>query len=211
MTRGRHVLREEYGTFKLTADHGIDGRLMEGLYHFVLRLHQEWTLLPALLFPGVLSLCRQRGAGRWFVSTCSASVVFYLVVFHYMANIELHDKPDQQNIVRRFWLMPFIVRSPVRCSALLPLLTSRADTQSHHRARLPRVNVPTFAQRLGVALPRFGPGCCVGFIRTSPFRPERERLHVAARPRVFGSSACRRVAVTDGRYCHQQCIPPCAL
>ena len=30
------------------------------------------------------------------------------------------------------------------CSACLPPLTSRADTQPHHRARLPRVNAPRF-------------------------------------------------------------------
>ncbi len=117
--RCRHVLREEYGTFKLTADHGIDGRLAEGLYHFALQLLREWALLSALLVPGVLSLCRQRGAQRWFVSSCILSVVVYLVAFHCMANIELHGKPDQQNIVRRFWIMPFIVRSPAICSALL--------------------------------------------------------------------------------------------
>jgi hypothetical protein len=105
------VLREEYGTFKLTADHSIDGRLMEGLHHFILRLHHEWSLLTCLLVPGLLSLCRRGGAGRWFAVTSAAATVFYLVVFHRMANIELYGKPDQQNIVRRFWLMPYIVRS----------------------------------------------------------------------------------------------------
>jgi hypothetical protein len=140
----RHVLREEYGTFKLTADHGIDGRLVEGLYHFVLQLLREWTLLTALLVPGVLSLCRQRGGQCWFVSTCISSVVFYLAAFHYMANIELYSKPDQQNIVRRFWIMPFIVRSPASCSAL-SLLTSRAGSQPHHSARLSRGDGQTLA------------------------------------------------------------------
>ncbi len=103
------MLREEYGTFKLTADHNVDGRLLEGLHHFILRLHHEWALLAVLAVPGVLSLCRRAGAARWFAVASTASVVFYLVSFHYMANIELYGKPDQQNIVRRFWLMPLIV------------------------------------------------------------------------------------------------------
>jgi hypothetical protein len=106
----RHVLREEYGTFRLTADLNIDGRLLEGLHHFILRLLHEWNVLVGLAVPGLLSLCRRPGAARWFAVTSIISVVFYLISFHYMANIELYGKPDQQNIVRRFWLMPFIVR-----------------------------------------------------------------------------------------------------
>jgi hypothetical protein len=102
-------LREEYGTFQLTADHTIDGRLLEGLHHFTLRLHHEWPLLALLLVPGAFSLCRRPGPQRWFAASSLITAIFYLISFHYMANIELYGKPDQQNIVRRFWLMPFIV------------------------------------------------------------------------------------------------------
>ncbi len=110
----KHVLREEYGTFKLTADES-DGRLLEGLHHFILRLYHEWALLVCLILPGMLSLCRRAGTQRWFAVTSLSSVVFYLITFHYLANIELHNKPDQQNIVRRFWLMPFIVSTIYHC------------------------------------------------------------------------------------------------
>ena len=168
----RHVFREEYGTFKLTADDS-DGRLLEGLYHFILRLHHEWPLLVCLIVPGLLSLCRRAGPQRWFAVTSMSSVVFYLVMFHYMANIELHNKPDQQNIVRRFWLMPFIVRPPHKLLSAF-LFSSLAVTQPHHWARLScSILLPAFQHHTD-AIPRLGCSRCVGIFSASKAGPKRE-------------------------------------
>ena len=168
----KHVLREEYGTFKLTADES-DGRLLEGLHHFILRLYHEWALLVCLIVPGMLSLCRRAGTQRWFAVTSLSSVVFYLITFHYLANIELHNKPDQQNIVRRFWLMPFIV-STIYHLPIPFLFTPFADTQPNPWAWF-SCSIFLFAlERRIDSLPRVGRRRCVGIFCASKAGPESQ-------------------------------------
>lgn len=104
-----HFLRREYGTFRL-ADESVGGAGSLGP-----RFALFWTALArSTLFVvvplGVAGLAALRRAGpvRRFVGFWVGALLFYLVVFCYLANIKIED-PLHRFMQERFWQQGLVV------------------------------------------------------------------------------------------------------
>ncbi|KAJ1481641.1 hypothetical protein T484DRAFT_1806647, partial [Baffinella frigidus] len=103
----RHILRKEYGSFRLSADEKEPGRLWEGLHHWAMNVVEQNPPGLALLAPlglGAHLLRAFRGHGRSAELWLDATLMFYLVFFHALANLPLYGRPDHIEIIRRFWM-----------------------------------------------------------------------------------------------------------
>jgi dolichyl-phosphate-mannose-protein mannosyltransferase len=104
-----HVLRREYGTFRLA--HEATGAAGAFLPRFLLfwRAAAEGTLFVGLLLlvPAALSL-RRKGPTRELVVLWLSAVTFYLVVFCSLANVRL-DEPLHVFMQARFWPQPLVI------------------------------------------------------------------------------------------------------
>jgi hypothetical protein len=104
-----HVLRREYGTFRLA--HEATGRGGDFLPRLLLfwRAAAESTLVaPLLLLAPALSTLRHKGPARDLASLWLVALGFYLVVFCSLANVRLDD-PLHVFMQARFWPQPFLV------------------------------------------------------------------------------------------------------
>ena len=109
----KHVLRSEYGTFKLFA--GSDGQeqglqsLTTGLWLYLHDLPQQQLLLgPIIVLIGVVKML-SAGQTRALGITLLAAWAGYTVVFHTLANLPLaHTRHGElfRSVHARFWLQP---------------------------------------------------------------------------------------------------------
>ena len=125
-----HLLRVEYGSFRLSADHtqgvGID-RMWAGLTHWASAfLWEESGGFGHLAIIGVIvvviekyflqsAISQSAKAGRMESHThpsdfpMLAMFTFYLLVFHYLANLPLHGIADHISTICRFWMQPNLI------------------------------------------------------------------------------------------------------
>jgi hypothetical protein len=104
-----HLLRREYGTFRLaSADVGAGGQLLPRLGHFVSRFARTtWGLGPFLALCSLGSFGTRSPRAR-LALLWSASLVEYLVVFGALANVRL-DEPLHVTVQERFWQQALLV------------------------------------------------------------------------------------------------------
>jgi len=133
----RHVLRSEYGVFKLGPR--TLGTVASGVEHALAYLRDLpaqvlWVGVPLALV-GMRSGLRTRPI-RGAVATLLAALVVYVVVFNALSNLSL-DTPLLVEIQSRFWQMPnaivcvFVALGAAATAAALP--------------RVPRAVLPAFA------------------------------------------------------------------
>ncbi len=104
-----HFLRREYGTFRL-ADEGIGsaGSLLPRFALFWKDAARSTLFLVIPLGLAALAALRRPGLGRRFTGFWVAALLFYLIVFCYLANVRLDD-PLHVFMQERFWQQGLVV------------------------------------------------------------------------------------------------------
>eukprot|EP00960_Hanusia_phi_P068398 766836-Hanusia_phi.AAC.2 len=111
----RHLLRVEYGSFRLSADDKEPGRLWEGMVFWMKNMFEQspWGF-PYLGMVGVLwelvEVRRgRRSRKRKFRLLLLVTLAFYLIFFHSLANLPLYGRRDNLEIIKRFWMQAAII------------------------------------------------------------------------------------------------------
>ncbi|EKX32782.1 hypothetical protein GUITHDRAFT_148379 [Guillardia theta CCMP2712] len=111
----RHLLRVEYGSFRLSADEREPGRLREGVVFWMDNAFQQSPYgFPYFGVLGaaweVLEFCRDRGSRkRKLRMLLLLTLTFYIIFFHSLANLPLYGRRDNVEIIKRFWMQTAIV------------------------------------------------------------------------------------------------------
>lgn len=102
-----HFLRQEYGTFQLASGED-ESNFLTSLSKYAEDLSHQ-TLYIALIpvFLGVFFLVKRqkKSESREFLWAIGFSYVFYILVFHYLANMDLSNRLFF-DIQSRFWMLP---------------------------------------------------------------------------------------------------------
>lgn len=99
-----HLLRREYGTFQLAASEiSVDPGMMSRLAVYAANMRAEMMIItPLLAVIGVFAALRdESSATRRSALVMALSYVFYVVVFHKLANLDL--RPLFLGVQARFW------------------------------------------------------------------------------------------------------------
>ena len=104
----RHLRRADYGTFKLYVTERETAGMAERLYLYITNLTTRQSLYvgPFLAFSGALITCLRNGRRRGILLLATYS--FYMFVFHYLANLPLHEAL-LMGVQARFWQQPNII------------------------------------------------------------------------------------------------------
>ncbi len=104
-----HLLRREYGTFRLaSAEVGQGGEMLPRLAHFLRRFDETTLLAGPLLVVVSWTELRRPSPSRRLVLFWSATLAVYLVVFSTLANVRL-DEPLHITVQERFWQQALVV------------------------------------------------------------------------------------------------------
>lgn len=103
----RHILRKEYGTFSLGPQ--FDGNyFIKNLLEFILTILKEslFILLPLFFLAtwNKLKYFKWKIVFAWLIM----SLFGYLIIFHYLAKINIDD-PIYLSVMQRFWLLPYLL------------------------------------------------------------------------------------------------------
>ncbi len=115
-----HVLRREYGTFRLVGD-GAGASFAANLGLFA---RDSWEQLlyvgSVLALVGIARAATERGPLLSFGRVLLGTLLVYVVVFHALANIPLARSSDRE-ILSRFWQVPNLVLSLFAAKGLADL------------------------------------------------------------------------------------------
>ena len=104
-----HFLRREYGTFRLADESvGSGGALLPRLALFWRDAARSTFFLVGPLGLAALAALRRPGLVRRFIGLWVGALLFYLIVFCYLANVRLDD-PLHVFMQERFWQQGFVV------------------------------------------------------------------------------------------------------
>jgi hypothetical protein len=104
-----HLLRREYGTFRLAnAEVGPGGETLPRVAHFLRRFAETTLLAGPLLVVASWTEVRRPSPSRRLVLFWSATLAVYLVVFSTLANVRL-DEPLHVTVQERFWQQALVV------------------------------------------------------------------------------------------------------
>jgi hypothetical protein len=105
-----HVLRREYGTFRLaSADVGSGGTALPRIAHFLGRFAATtaWTG-PGLAILAIVSPPKEPRAARRVAAFWLTVLAAYVVVFSALANVRM-DEPLHRTVQERFWQQALVV------------------------------------------------------------------------------------------------------
>ncbi|KAK3242067.1 hypothetical protein CYMTET_48219 [Cymbomonas tetramitiformis] len=142
-----HVLRKEYGTFRLFSGKertSTGSMLLEGLLQYGQHFLQlTWYLGPLLLIAVVgLVMGGVSVPHRGSLGVMLMSVVLYLVTFHILANIPL-DQPLFMAVQKRFWLQADLILHILMGVGLAQL--------AHYVPRMPLMSRPPASESFAAA------------------------------------------------------------
>jgi hypothetical protein len=100
-----HVLRQEYGTFRLASSAPAGGNLLDGLERYVAFAAGELTPVALLLAVAGFWVYSRKERLAGLTLATAAALVGYLLVFESLANLPLSD-PLNLRIHERFWQHP---------------------------------------------------------------------------------------------------------
>lgn len=118
-----HLLRKEYGTFKLATEGSNEHPLFWGLVYFAENVAETVLYLGVIpVLAGVYVLLKKRTEAA-MNPLLLIMPALYLVVFHSLANLPFVDGAAlYKDIVSRFWLMANLLLMPVTAFGVLYLL-----------------------------------------------------------------------------------------
>jgi hypothetical protein len=152
-----HLLRADYGTFRLATNGSDRFQLFWGLGLFLWNFAQAVFYLGLIPFGiGAVALFRNHARGAARTKIWLAVPVSYLVVFHILANLPIADGMAlYRDIVSRFWLMPTLLLMPVLAIGAMEILNHRRIAARAAFGGL--VKVILFLAPLGLLVTNFQP------------------------------------------------------